>query len=158
MYYSHPHGCLVWNCRTVRVAIISKALDIVNWDFIIFKKTVYYPVFIFNQILMNIYMKKNVNHLMPNSPLEYVKWKILLKRFSLNNMLEQRSSKSWKSLQFTVTHLSDLVTKRKNEYLFQLINNLRISAKTWWTILKIFYRDSKKCFSVNWPDHNWFSV
>ena len=50
------------------------------------------------------------------------------------------------NLQFAITELSDYITKRKNEYNFQLsqsLNKPAASAKTYWTILRTFYSGKK---------------
>lgn len=44
-------------------------------------------------------------------------------------MLEQEDSIYYQGLEFVITHLSNIVTERKNEYLFQLFNDLAVKKR-----------------------------
>ena len=41
IFFSPPYEGLVWNCKKADVTAITKALDLVNWDFIFLNKTVH---------------------------------------------------------------------------------------------------------------------
>ena len=97
-------------------------------------------VTIFNDIFMNIFLTIfPIDNRDPPWMTEKIKNKINLKR-SLSK------SNKFSEIQMLSTEISTLILERKEKYYHDLsmkLNDPKTSAKTYWSILKSFYNDSK---------------
>ena len=117
----------------------------VDWQFMFLIKNTHEQVAIFNDILMNIFSNYIPNKYVtidnrdPPWMTEKIKNKINLKR-SLSK------SNKFIEIQMLSTEISTLILERKKKYYHDLslkLNDPKTSAKTYWSILKSFYNDSK---------------
>ena len=117
----------------------------VKWQFMFSNKNTHEQVAIFNDILMNIFsnyiLKKyvTIDDRDPPWMTEKIKNKINLKR-SLSK------SNIFSKIQMLSTEISTLIMERKEKYYNDLsmkLNDPTTSAKTYCSILKSFYNDSK---------------
>ena len=134
---------LVWDFKRANISSSRKAIKMVDWRFMVLNKFVHKQVSIFNNTLMNIFTIFNkyitIDDRDPPWMNEILKNKIKLKKslHKSNNFIEiQKSS----------TEISDMILKRKEKHyhhLYLKLNNPNTSAKTYWSILKSFYNDTK---------------
>ena len=117
----------------------------VDWRFMFSNKNVYKRVSSFNNTLMNIF-----TNYIPNKYItiddRVPPWmnETLKNKIKLNKSL--RKSNNFMGIQKLSTEISDMISKRKEKYyhhLFLKLNNPNTSAKTYWSILKSFYNDTK---------------
>ena len=117
----------------------------VDWQFTFLNKDTHEQVSIFNEILINIfsnYIPHNYVTIDDRDPpwmTEKIKNKINLKKslYKSNKFIE---------LQKLSTEISTLISNRKEKYYHNLslkLNDPKTSAKTYWSILKCFYNNSK---------------
>ena len=117
----------------------------VDWRFMFLNKNVHEQVSIFNNTLMNIFSNYIPNKYItiddrdPPWMNETIKNKIKLKKslHKSNNFIE---------IQKLSTEISDMMLKRKEKHYHHQslkLNNPNTSAKTYWSILKSFYNDTK---------------
>ena len=84
--YPPPYQRLVWDFKKSNFGAIKRAIEPVNWNFVLSHKNVHEQVVIFNQTLMNIFSKYIPNQLItvddkdPPWMNEYIKRKILDKK------------------------------------------------------------------------------
>ena len=135
----------MWDFERVNISSIRKAIKMVNWQFMFSNKNTHEQVAIFNDILMNIFSNYIPNKYVtidnrdPPWMTEKIKNKINLKR-SLSK------SNKFIEIQMLSTEISTLILERKEKYFHDLsmkLNDPKTSAKTYWSILKSFYNDSK---------------
>ena len=116
----------------------------VGWRFAFLNKNVHKQVSVFNNKLMNIFSNYIPNEYITIDDRDLpwmnktIKNKIKLKKslHKSNNFIEIRNYQQ----------KSDMILKRKEKYYHHLplkLNNLNTSAKTYWSILKSFYIDTK---------------
>ena len=143
--YTPPCRRLVWDFKRANISSIRKAIKMVDWQFMFLNKNTHEQVAIFNDILMNIFSNYIPNKYVtidnrdPPWMTEKIKNKINLKR-SLSK------SNKFIEIQMLSTEISTLILERKEKYYHDLsmkLNDPKTSAKTYWSILKSFYNDSK---------------
>ena len=112
-----PYECLVWNYKKDDVAAITKALDL--------NKTVRDQVFLFDQVLMNIFTMypTNVSPLMIKIPCGWIT--AFSKKFKKNSLFKQylkngKIEDDYQNLQVVMTELSENITEKMNVYNFHL--------------------------------------
>ena len=113
----------------VNVESIKNSIEAFNWEVIFINKGIHKQVSIFNETLMNILSNftPNMLHLMIGTPPGRMVMIIL-------------------SFKEAANLGSQVVSNRKQEYYSNIalkLNNPKTSAKTYWSILKIFYNDKK---------------
>ena len=117
----------------------------VDWQFTFLNKDTHEQVSIFNEIFMNIFPNYiphkyvTIDDRDPPWMTEKIKNKINLKKslYKSNKFIE---------LQKLSTEISILISNRKEKYYHNLslkLNDPKTSAKTYWSILKCFYNNSK---------------
>ena len=148
----HLHQHLVWNFKKSNNGAIKRAIELVNWNFLFSHKNVHEQV-IFNQTLINIFSNYIPNKLIttddedPPWMNDYIKRKIMEKKvacksFNTNN----KNYDAYLKLQTISTELSEMISKRKDDYHRQLsdkLNDPETSAKAYWSILKTLYNGKK---------------
>ena len=117
----------------------------VDWRFMFLNKTVHEQTSIFNNTLKNIF-----SNYIPN---KYITiddrdppWmnKKIKNKIKLNKSLHK--SNNFIEIQKLSTEISDMILKRKEKYYHHLslkLNNPNTNAKTYWSILKSFYNNTK---------------
>ena len=143
--YPPPYQRCVWDFKRANIDSIRKAVKMVDWHFMFMNKTVHEQVTAFNTILMNIFSNYIPNKYIiideKDSPwmTKAIKDKIYAKKSLCK-------SKKFLELQNLAIDISEMISIRKCEYydhLSQKLNNPNTSAKTYWSILKSFYKGSK---------------
>ena len=143
--YPPPYRRLVWDFKRANISSIRKAIKMVDWQFTFLNKDTHEQVSIFNEILMNIFSNYiphkyvTIDDRDPPWMTEKIKNKINLKKslYKSNKFIE---------LQKLSTEISTLISNRKEKYYHNLslkLNDPKTSAKTYWSILKCFYNNSK---------------
>ena len=136
---------LVWDFKRANISSIRKAIKMVDLRFMFLNKNVHKQVSVFDNTLMNTFSNYISNKYIATDDRdlpwmnETIKNKIKLKKplHKSNNFIE---------IQKLLTEISDMILKRKEKYYHHLslkLNNLNTSAKTYWSILKPFYNDTK---------------
>ena len=135
----------MWDLKRPNISSIKKAIKMADWQFMFLNKNTCEQAAIFNNILMNIFSNYIPNKYVtidnrdPPWMTEKIKNKINLKR-SLSK------SNKFSEIQMLSTEISTLILKRKEKYFHDLsmkFNDPKTTAKTYWSILKSFYNDSK---------------
>ena len=143
--YPPPYRRLVWDFKRANISSIRKAIKMVDWQFTFLSKDTHEQVSIFNEILMNIFSNYiphkyvTIDDRDPPWMTEKIKNKINLKKslYKSNKFIE---------LQKLSTEISTLILSRKEKYYHNLslkLSDPKTSAKTYWSILKCFYNNSK---------------
>ena len=136
---------LVWDFKRANILSNRKPIKMVDWRFMFLNRNVHVQVSVFNNTLMNIFSNCIPNKYVtiddrdPPWMNEAIKNKIKLKK-SLHK------SKNFIEIQKLSTEISDMILKRKEKYYHNLslkLSNPNTSAKTYWSILKSFYNDTK---------------
>ena len=135
----------MWDFKRANISSIRKAITMVDWQFMFLNKNTHEQAAIFNDILMNIFSNYipnkyvTINDRDPPWMIEKIKNKINLKR-SLSK------SNKFIEIQMWSTEISTMILERKEKYYHDLsmkLNDLKTIAKTYWSLLKSFYNDSK---------------
>ena len=143
--YPPPYRRLVWDFKRASIDSIRKSIKTVDWHFMFLNKNVHEQVSISNNILLNIFSNYippkhiTVDDRDPPWITKHIKGKINLK-----SMLYK--SRNFTELQNLSSEISEMISARKEEYYIHLaekLNNPSTSSKTYWKILKSFYKDSK---------------
>ena len=143
--YPPPYRRLVWDFKRASIDSIRKSIKTVDWHFTFLNKNVHEQVSIYNNILLNIFPNYiphkhiTVDDRDPPWMTKHIKGKINLKC-----MLYK--SRTFSELQNLSSEISEMISARKEEYYIHLaekLNNPSTSSKTYWKILKSFYKDSK---------------
>ena len=133
------------NFKRANISSIRKAIKIIDWQFMFLNKNAHEQVPIFNDILMNIF-----SNYIPNKYVtiddrdhpcmtEKIKNKINLKR-SLSKL------NKFSKIQMLSTEIFTLILEKKEKNYHDLsmkLNDPKTSVKTYWSILKSLYNDSK---------------
>ena len=136
---------LVWDFKRANISSIRKAIKMVDLRFMFLNKNVHKQVSVFDNTLMNTFSNYISNKYIaiddrdPPWMNETIKNKIKLKKplHKSNNFIE---------IQKLLTEISDMILKRKEKYYHHLslkLNNRDTSAKTYWSIRKSFYNNTK---------------
>ena len=151
--YPLPYECLVWNFKKSNNDAIKKAIKLVNWNFLFSNKSVHEQVTIFNQTLMNIFSNYIPNKLItvddkdPPWMNESIKKKIMAKKHACKSFnANKKNYDAYLKLQTISTKLSEIISKRKEDYYCALsdkLNDPHTSAKSYWSILKTLYNGKK---------------
>ena len=143
--YPPPYRRLVWDFKRACISSIRKAIKMVDWQFMFLDKDTHRQVSMFNDILMNIFTNYiphkyvTIDDKDPPWMTEKIKNKMNLKK-------SLYKTKKFIELQKLSTEISNMILDRKEKYYHNLsmkLNNPQTSAKTYWSILKSFYNDSK---------------
>ena len=143
--YPPPYQGYVWDFKRARIDSIRKAIKMVDWNFMFLNKNVHEQVSILNTTLMNIFSNYVPNKYItvddkdPSWMTEAIKTKI-------NSEKSLSKSKNFIQLQNLAIDISELISVRKEEYydnLSKKLNDPNTSAKTYWSILKSFYKGTK---------------
>ena len=143
--YPPPYRRLVWDFKRANIDAIREAIKTVAWHYMFLNKTVHEQVAVFNNILLNIFTNytphKNiiVDDRDPPWMTKRIKDKINLKSTLYK-------SKDFIELQNLSSEISEMISVRKEEYYLHLsekLNNPNTSSKTYWSILKSFYKGNK---------------
>ena len=143
--YPPPYQRHVWDFKRANIDSIRKAIKMIDWHFMLLNKNVHEQVSTFNTTLMDIFSNYIPNKYITvddkNPPwmTEAIKNKINLKK-SLSR------SKNFIGLQNLAVEISELISIRKEEYYNNLpkkLNDPNTNAKTYWLILKSFYKGNR---------------
>ena len=151
--YPPPYERLVWNFKKSNNDVIRKAIELVNWNFLFSNKSVHEQVTIFNQTLMNIFSNYIPNKLItvddkdPPWMNESIKKNIMAKKNACKSFnANKKNYDAYMKLQTISTKLSEIISKRKEDYYCALsdkLNDPHTSAKLYWSILKTLYNGKK---------------
>ena len=117
----------------------------VDWHFMFLNKTVHEQVSVFNNVLFNIlsnYIPHEYVTIDDRDPpwmTKHTKDKVIWKAHSI-------SQKMFMELQNLSTKISDMISRRKEEYYIRLskkLSNPRTRSKTYWSLLKSFFKGNK---------------
>ena len=141
--YPRSYMRLIWDFKRADTSSIRKAIKMIDWRCMFLNKNVPKQVSIFDKTLMNIFTNYIPNRYItiddrdPPWMNEIIKKKVKLKKslHKSNNFME---------IQKLLT--ADMILKRKEKYYHHLslkLNNRDTSAKTYWSIRKSFYNNTK---------------
>ena len=122
---------------------MRKEIKMVYWHFMFMNKAVHEQVVTFNTILMNIFSNYIPNKYMVINDKE-LSW--MTKTIKDKKNLYIYKSKNFIELHNLEFDISEMISIRKDEYhdnLSKKLNNLNTSVKTYWSILKSFYKGTK---------------
>ena len=120
--YPSPYQRLVWNFKKSNNDAIKKAVELVNWNFLISNKSVHEQVIIFNLKLMNIFSNYIPNKLTavdekdPPWMNESIKEKIMVKKYACKYFnANNKNYDVYLKLQAISIKLSEMILKRKED-------------------------------------------
>ena len=143
--YPPPYQRHVWDFKRANIDLIRKAVKMVDWHFMFMNKTVHEQVTVFNTILINIFSNYIPNKYIIIDDID-PPWMTKAIKDKINAKKSLCKSKKFIELQNLAIDISEMISIRKNEYydhLSKKLNNPNTSAKSYWSILKSFYKGSK---------------
>ena len=142
--YPPPYQQLVWDYKKANIENIKKSLESVNWETLCNNKSVNTQVCIFNETIMNIFLKfvpsKLVTFDDSDPPLmndfirSKIKWKDQMHKTYKKNGCKYTD---YVKFQEAVSKVSELINIRKEEYQNHIVRKLNDTgqlAKTYWSI------------------------
>ena len=153
IYYPPPYQRLVWDYKKADEKSIRKALDLVNWGRLFDHKNIDSQVMTLNETILNVfrnYVPTKYITIDDKDPVwmnETIKSKIKTRNKHFKQYIENgRFESDFMMIETLITEINDLITSTKDLYynnLVKRLNNPLLQAKTYWSILKIFYSDKK---------------
>ena len=144
--YPPPFKRLVWDYKKANSVCIKETLRTVNWDALFHLKSVHEQVNVFD-VVINIFSNFVLNKIIGIGDRE-PPW---MNDFNKNKIKEKNKAfkqykNNFSNLQKSSQELSELITKRKEDYNHHLANKLndpQSLPKTFWKVLKAFYNGNK---------------
>ena len=153
VYYPPPYQRLVWDYKKADEKSIRKALDLVNWKRLFEHKNIDSQVMTLNETILNVFRNYVPNKYITiddKDPVwmnETIKLKIKTRNKLYKQYIENgRFEGDFMIIETLITEINDLITSAKDLYYNNLANKLNnplLQAKTYWSILKMFYNDKK---------------
>ena len=139
--YPLPYQRHVWNFKRANIDSIRKAIKMIDGHFMLLKKNVHEQVSSFNTTLMNIFPNCIASKYITVDDKPPWMAGAIKNKFYLKKSLSR--PKNFIGLQNWAIEILELISIRKEEYynhLSKKLNDPNASAKSYWSILKSFYK------------------
>ena len=153
IYYPPLYERLIWDYKKADTKVIRKALDLVNWERLFDNKDINSQVTVLNETILNVFRNYVPNKYITiddKDPVwmnDIIKSKIKTKNLFFKQYIKNGTFEGdYVFLEALITDINDLISSTKNLYyenLAKKLNNPLLQGKTYWSILKTFYKEKK---------------
>ena len=134
--------------KGLNIDSIRKAVKMIDWQFMLLNKNVHEQVSTFNTTLMNIFSNYIPNKYITvddNPPPPPPSWMTEAIKNKINLKKSLSRSKNFIGTQNLAAAILELISVRKEDYnnLSKKLDDPNTSAKTYWSILKSYYKGNR---------------